>query len=101
MRQQLFFALSTVRDYYRRMVAASYRHITSLPGVRSGQPVIAGSRVAVHDVVGLFLTGETVDGIVKCFPNVSRAQVYECLAYYEENKGEIDVLVARQMEEGA
>lgn len=42
-----------------------------------------------------------MDGIVKCFPQVGRAQVYECLAYYEENKGEIDVLVARQMEEGA
>ena len=53
----------------------------------------------MHDVIGLTLTGESVDGVVKSFPNVSRAQVYECLAYYEENKGEIDVLVARQMEE--
>lgn len=82
------------------MVAASYRHITSVPGLRSGHPIITGTRVAVHDVVGLILTGDTVDGVVKCFPNVTRAQVYECLAYYEENKGEIDVLAARQMEEG-
>jgi uncharacterized protein (DUF433 family) len=79
--------------------AAPYRHITSIPGVRSGHPIIAGTRVAVHDVIGLTLTGENVEGVVRCFPNVSRAQVYECLAYYEENKGEMDVLVARQMEE--
>jgi hypothetical protein len=26
--------------------------------------------------------------------------VYECLAYYEDNRGEIDVLVARQMASG-
>lgn len=81
------------------VTAVPYRHITSAPGVRSGNPIIAGTRIAVHDVIGLTLTGESVDGVVKSFPNVSRAQVYECLAYYEENKGEIDVLVARQMEE--
>jgi uncharacterized protein (DUF433 family) len=53
----------------------------------------------VHDVIGLNLTGENVEGVVRCFPNVSRAQVYECLAYYQENQGEMDVLVVRQMEE--
>lgn len=81
------------------VTAAAYRHIASTPGIRSGNPVVAGTRVAVHDVIGLTLTGESIEGVVKCFPNISRAQVYECLAYYEENKGEIDVLVARQMEE--
>jgi len=30
----------------------------------------------------------------------SRAQVYECLAFYEDHRGEIDVLVARQMAPG-
>jgi hypothetical protein len=39
-----------------------------------------------------------VDSVVtRCFPNITRAQVYECLAYYEDHRGEIDVLVARQM----
>ena len=30
------------------------------------------------------------------FEGITRAQVYECLAYYEDHRGEIDVLVARQ-----
>jgi uncharacterized protein (DUF433 family) len=39
-----------------------------------------------------------VDTVVaSCLPNVTRAQVYKCLAYYEDHRGEIDVLVARQM----
>src|SRR2546425_12318326 len=33
----------------------------------------------------------------KCFPNLTTAQVYECLAYYEDHRGEIDLLVACQM----
>jgi uncharacterized protein (DUF433 family) len=28
---------------------------------------------------------------------VTRAQVYECLAYYEDHRGEVDLLVAEQM----
>lgn len=56
------------------------------------------TRIAVHDVIGLLHNGETIDSLIaNGFPTLSRAQVYECLAYYEDHKGEIDVLVARQM----
>lgn len=79
-----------------------YRYITRQPGVRGGRAVIAGTRIGVHDIIGLLQTGETVDSLVsRCFPTLSRAQVYECLAYYEDHRGEIDVLVARQMAEPA
>jgi uncharacterized protein (DUF433 family) len=78
--------------------ALGYRYITRQPGVRGGRATIESTRVGVHDVIGLLQNGETVDSIVtRCFPNITRAQVYECLAYYEDHRGEIDVLVARQM----
>ncbi|MGH2671334.1 MAG: DUF433 domain-containing protein [bacterium] len=78
--------------------ATAYRYLTREPGVRGGHAIIEGTRIGVHDVVGLLQNGETVDSIVtRCFPNITRAQVYECLAYYEDHRGEIDVLVARQM----
>jgi uncharacterized protein (DUF433 family) len=75
-----------------------YRYITRELGVRGGQAIVEGTRVGVHDVIGLLQNGETVDSVaLRCFPNISRAQIYECLAYYEDHRGEIDVLVARQM----
>lgn len=80
------------------MPATSYRYLVNLPGVRGGHTIIEGTRIGVHDVIGLLQNGETVDSIcARCFPSVTRAQVYECLAYYEDHRGEIDVLVARQM----
>ena len=80
------------------MIERSYRYIVRTPGVRSGNARIEGTRVAVHDVIGLLQTGETVDSLIsRCSPDLTRAQVYECLAYYEDHRGEIDVLVARQM----
>ena len=78
--------------------ATAYRYITRQPGVRSGHAIIEGTRIGVHDVIGLLQNAETVDSIVtRCFPNITRAQVYECLAYFEDHRGEIDLLVARQM----
>ena len=42
--------------------------------------------------------GETVDTLAaNCLPQLSRSQVYECLAYYEDHLAEVDYLVARQM----
>lgn len=79
-------------------VSQSYRYIVRSPEVRGGNARVEGTRIAVHDVIGLLQNGETVDSIVaNCLPVLTRAQVYECLAYYEDHRGEIDVLVARQM----
>jgi len=81
------------------MASIGYRYITRLPGVRGGNAIIEGTRVGVHDVISLLQNGETVDSVVaRCFPNVTRAQVYECLAYCEDHRGEIDLLVARQIQ---
>lgn len=79
-------------------VGKSYRYIDKRPEVRGGHAHVEGTRIGVHDVIGLLQNGETIETLVaNCFPNLTRAQVYECLAYYEDHKGEIDVLVARQM----
>jgi len=82
-------------------VATEYAYITRQSAVRGGNPIVVGTRIGVHDVIGLLQNGETVDSIVtQSFPNLTRAQVYECLAYYEDHRGEIDLLVARQMSTG-
>ncbi len=77
----------------------TYRYITRTSGVCGGNARLEGSRIAVHDVVGLLQNGETVDSITRALPGLTRAQVYECLAYYEDHMAEIDYLVASQMSE--
>ena len=79
-------------------VSETYRYIVRSTGVRSGNPIVKGTRIAVHDVIGLLQNSETVDTVkANCFPQLTRSQIYECLAYYEDHRGEIDLLVARQM----
>ncbi len=74
-----------------------YRYLRRIPGVRGGNMVVEGTRIGVHDVVGLFINGGSVDDVVRSFPDLKRSQVYESLAYYEDHRGEIDALIARQM----
>ena len=78
------------------MIATSYRYIVQRAGVRSGHPVVEGTRIGVHDVVAMTKTGASVDEVVARLSGLTRAQVYECLAYYEDHRTELDPLVAAQ-----
>src|SRR5258708_4311091 len=98
---KIAFAAPACRASINLMPATGYRYLVKLPNVRGGNPVIEGTRIGVHDVVGLIVNGSTVDDVVRSFPDVTRAQVYECLAYYEDHRPEIDSLVARQMSPGS
>jgi uncharacterized protein (DUF433 family) len=79
--------------------AETYRYIIRTPGVCGGNARLEGSRIAVHDVIGLLQNGETVDSVTHQLPGLTRARVYECLAYYEDHLAEIDYLIDCQMSE--
>jgi uncharacterized protein (DUF433 family) len=73
--------------------------LVKLPGVCQGRTIVEGTRIGVHDVVGLVVNGASVDDVLRSFPDLTRAQVYECLAFFEDHRAEIDALVAEQMAE--
>jgi uncharacterized protein (DUF433 family) len=52
-------------------------------------------------VIGLLQNGETVDSVTRQLPGLTRAQVYECLASYEDHLAQVDYLIARQMAKAA
>ena len=79
------------------MAATAYRYLVNLPGVCQGRTVVEGTRIGVHDVVGLIVNGASVDDVLRSFTDLTRAQVYECLAFYEDHRTMIDALVAEQM----
>jgi len=81
------------------MTATAYRYLVRAPGVCGGHPIIEGTRIGVHDVIGLLVNGATPEDVVRSFPDLTKAQVYECLAYYEDHRAAIDALVAEQMSE--
>jgi uncharacterized protein (DUF433 family) len=93
----LYAKLAYNREKPMETKSTEYRYINRIAGVRGGNAVVEGTRIGVHDVIGLIVNGASVDDVVRSFPEMKRSQVYECLAYYEDHRGEIDALVARQM----
>lgn len=77
----------------------AYLYLVNLPNVCSGKTIVKETRVGVHDVVGLLVNGATLDEVLRSLPNLTRAQVYECLAYYADHRPEIDALLAEQTPE--
>jgi len=48
-----------------RDISESYRYIVRTPDVRGGNARVEGTRIAVHDVIGLLQNGETVDSLLR------------------------------------
>jgi uncharacterized protein (DUF433 family) len=53
------------------MIPTSYRYIVRRAGVRSGNAIVEGTRIGVHDVAAMIRTGCTVDGVVASFPRLT------------------------------
>ncbi|MCD4726392.1 MAG: DUF433 domain-containing protein [Pirellulales bacterium] len=66
------------------------QHIEIAPGVRSGKPRIAGTRICVSDVVIWTEQGRSPYEIVADYPQLTLADVYAALAYYHDHQADID-----------
>ena len=53
--------------------------IVSNPGILSGTPVFAGTRVPVKNLTDYLENGESIDEFLDDFPSVSRDQVIQVL----------------------
>jgi uncharacterized protein (DUF433 family) len=73
-----------------RMPDVLDRLIEATPGVLGGKPRIAGHRISVALVAVMYTKlGLTAEAIAKRY-NLSLAEVHAALAYYYENREEID-----------
>jgi uncharacterized protein (DUF433 family) len=67
------------------------KHITKTPGVRGGRACIAGHRIRVMDIVVWHeLRGYSADEIAGMFPGITLADIHAALAYYFDNRAEIE-----------
>ena len=65
-------------------------HIETTPGTCGGKPRIAGTRIRVQDIVIMTEQGKSPDEIIVGYPHLTLAGIYAALAYYHDNRIEID-----------
>nr|MBI3614144.1 DUF433 domain-containing protein [Nitrospirota bacterium] len=81
------------------MPKVMHPHITSDPAVCGGSPIIEGTRFTVRAVVGYILHhGDTPEELQAAFPHLSLAAIYDALAYYYDNREEVDAEIKANTE---
>ncbi len=75
------------------------QHIEKTPGVVGGKARIAGTRIRVMDIVIWYEKhGKTADEVVDMFSSITLADVHAAMAYYYDNRNEIEQDFKREAE---
>jgi len=69
----------------------SLTRITFDPEVMGGKPCIRKMRVTVGTIVGLMASGRNIPEILKAYPYLEEADIYEALSYAAWRAEEVEV----------
>ncbi len=65
-----------------KLILVSWQeHIVVNPGVRSGKPCLAGTRITVYDVLEYLAGGMSEEQILGDFPDLTAEGIRDCLAF--------------------
>jgi uncharacterized protein (DUF433 family) len=59
----------------------SFDYISIDPAVCHGQACVKGTRIPVHQVLGMLGNGDTIEDLLNAYPSLSRDAILGCLEY--------------------
>lgn len=72
-------------------IQTDHPHINKVESVCGGQAVIEGTRIAVWHIIDYYYkAGMSVEEIIAEWDYLTPSQVFSALAYYHDNKEEVD-----------
>ena len=74
------------------MTPSSSPLITCTPGVRSGKPCVAGTRISVFDVLEYLASGMSQEDIIADFPDLQPEHIHAVLQYAAEREKRLSEL---------
>jgi uncharacterized protein (DUF433 family) len=77
-------------------VLVPHPHVRVEADVLGGSPYIAGSRVPVRRVWAFYQSGATVEQLIKRYPHVSKAKIFDALAFALDNYELIEADLAHE-----
>jgi uncharacterized protein (DUF433 family) len=51
------------------------------PRICHGQACIRGTRIPVHQIVGMFAHGDSIETLLRAYPSLMREDILACLEY--------------------
>jgi len=55
--------------------------ITVDPSICHGQACIKGTRIPVHQIIGMLANGDTIDDLLQEYPSLEREDILACLQF--------------------
>lgn len=59
----------------------AFERISIDPDICHGQACVKGTRIPVHQIVGMLANGDTVEDLLSEFPSLTREDIMAALAY--------------------
>ena len=59
----------------------TWKWIASNPKICGGEPCVKGTRVAIHLLLDHLAAGDSIDDILKAYPQLTKAAVQEAIEY--------------------
>lgn len=64
------------------------------PNIRFGKPCVAGTRIAVQDILEWLASGMSYEDIIKDFPELNKEKIQAALAFAARREKMIKIVVA-------
>ncbi len=68
-------------------------YIVRREGFRGGRPILRGSSMPVWLVTAMWKSGDTADDILRAYPHLEPAAVYDAISYYLDHREEIEAQI--------
>ena len=78
-----------------------HTYIVRREGFRGGRPILRGSSLPVWLVAAMWKSGDTADEILRAYPHLEPAAVYDAISYYLDHREEIEAQIAENRIEQA
>jgi uncharacterized protein (DUF433 family) len=90
----------TTAERGRCQMAWYDQHITRIPGVQGGVPVLRGTRTPIRSVVVLYWRTypQAIDQVQEALPHLTRTQIEAALAFYCDHRAEVDADIESQQQ---
>jgi uncharacterized protein (DUF433 family) len=92
LKQQIAQLRETVAQYH--VVQTTHPHIVKIEGHQGGEPMVRNARVTVRTIIEQTRLGTTPEELIKGYPPLTFAEIYDALSYYYDHTEEIEGIIA-------
>ncbi len=91
MKREIKQMKETLAEY--SVVQTAHPHIVRIEGHQGGEPMVRSAHVTVRTIIEQTRLGTTTEELLKGYPPITLAEIYDALSYYYDHTDEIEGII--------